>query len=99
MVELVPHSGVPASSVHTGGSDETDGRVDKEGRVGKAGREDNVGNDGRVGSSDPSPGKAVEVDAPDVVVVFVDDAPALAAPTPIAPSDIEAPNSEAAIAR
>jgi len=85
--DAVPHSGVPANSVHTGGST---------GRVGSAGIDDGTTPE----RTDESPDKAVEVLAVDgVVVVVVDDAPAPVTPIPIAPRDSDAPNSEAAIKR
>lgn len=91
MVEEVPHSGVPANSVHAGGrSVETEGADESVG---------NAGSDPSNVESPSPPNKPDEADAVAGVVVGFGDAPALAAPIPSAPTESEAPNSEAATKR
>jgi hypothetical protein len=92
MVDDVPHSGVPANSVHTGGrSVESDGADESVG---------NAGSDPSNVESPSPPNKPDEAGAVvGVVVAVLDDAPALTAPNPITPSDSEAPNNEAATKR
>jgi hypothetical protein len=93
MVDDVPQSGVPASSVHTGGTDESVGNVGNVGSVGKAGRVGRI--DDRIDESPSEPADEVVV----VVVALVDDAPALVTPKPIMPRDSDAPNNEATTKR